>query len=227
MSKPILIAVIIAAMILLIAVGTAFSRTAKTPEESSAADSAVEEIVVVPSEMPDKITMAIPAGFSETSSDFYDKYYIKDDASIIITGEKTAIYGQSAKEYAANVRSQYEQTVTDFTLLSEETITVSQVPCEIMEFSYAITSSDDRRDFQCMTAVIIKDNYVYLITSKSKRETFGTYRGAFRQMIESIQIASDNPMYQNPDAVILPGLSEETQPADAAAGTSQQAPAEN
>ena len=53
MAKPILIAVIIAAMILLIAVGTAFSRTAKTPEESSAADSAVEEIVVVPSEMPD------------------------------------------------------------------------------------------------------------------------------------------------------------------------------
>jgi len=193
MSKRILVSVILVALVLMV-IGMFASAAKKSQHSQSASESSEEDlsqIVVVPSEIPSKISMPVPSGFQETSSPYYNKYYILNDASIIVTGEELAIHGQNVDEYTENVLKQYRKTADDFSLLSDGTVS-SGAPCRVLEFTYALIGEDVRQDFQCITAVLLKDDFAYIVTCKSKRETFGSYRGAFSSMIEHIVIADDS-----------------------------------
>lgn len=185
MSKKVLISVLaLLIVILAVAIVSAIQRGRGAQSGGESSEFSVDDTIIVPSEMPEHISLQVPVGFTETSSPRYDKYYIKDDASIIITGEKLVISGIRADEYAEDVQKQYAATADGYQLLSHDTIQVSGVPCELLEFTYTFTE-----DMQCMTAVIVKQDYVYLITCKSRKSTFTLYRSAFRQAIESIAIA--------------------------------------
>lgn len=192
MSKKLLItALAIALVCMLIAVITALTRSGGEEEESSAEVIEGTEILVVPSEMPSGITMNLPPGFTETASDRYDKYFILNDASVIVTGDTLPDYNQSAEEYAKGVKEQYQQTADNFQLRDEETAQITNVPAVILEFTYDITGESAVQPMQCTTAILVKYGKVYIITCKSHADTFSTYRGSFRQMIDSIEIRND------------------------------------
>lgn len=190
-SKKILLPILlIAAVGILIAVLTVLSGHDTAEAESSAEESALSEVIVVPSEMPTRISLQTPSGFTETASDYYDRYYVREDASIIVTGEELSAYGVDAEAYAASVKEQYAMTADNFVLLSEEGVMAADVPCKLLEFTYDIVGAERTQAMECLTAVLVKDDFVYLITCKSHQDTYSNYRGAFRQMIDQVQIAS-------------------------------------
>ena len=106
-------------------------------------------------------------------------------------GRKCPQCGQDVKTYSEDVKAQYQNTADDFVLLAEEDTAVDGTDCRLFEFTYAIRGGDASQDMQCMTAVIIKDERVYIVTCKSHRDTFMTYRQPFRKMLESIRIADE------------------------------------
>lgn len=189
-KKMLLPILVILAVIILIAGLTIITGSKEAAEtESSAEISAVSEVIVVPSEMPERISLPLPSGFTETASNYYDKYYVRDDASVIVTGEELTAYGMDAESYAEGVKTQYAQTADNFYLLSEETVQAADVPCKLLEFTYDIVGTESTRSMKCITAILVKDNFVYIITCKSPQDSFSAYRGAFRQMIDQVTIA--------------------------------------
>lgn len=187
--------ILITAMFVLIVVIAAISAYSwqhrDTAEESFDAPQETT-IVIVPSEMPDRIMLDIPVGFTETTSSYYDKYYVQDDASIIVTGEPLAVYGQDVKSYGETVKAQYQQAVEDFNLVTEEIVNISGVDCAVYEFTYVLSSPDTVQQMQCITAVAIKDDRVYLVTCKSRFENFMYYQQPFRDMLKTIRIADES-----------------------------------
>ncbi|MBP0967932.1 MAG: hypothetical protein J5722_09875 [Oscillospiraceae bacterium] len=200
MLKKLLTAFLIAlAVILIMAVVMLFFPRSGQHEESSAAESlAATEMLVVPSDMPEGITMSVPQGFSETSSQYYTKYYIKDDASVIITGEDMSLRYAEIDNYTESVISQYRESVDDFKLIEDEVVTVSGTRAHLLEFSYAIVGEDARQDFMCTTAVMIYHDNAYLVTCKSHAENYQNYREIFRMALSTIRLS--DPDVQTDDA---------------------------
>lgn len=190
MTKKLVVTLLAAVVLVVVLLGvmTLTKDQNETAEESSEVISGTE-ILIVPSEMPERITMQVDPAFTETKSPNYEKYYICNDASVIVTGEELMMYGQTVETYGDSVLQQYRDTADDFTLLSDETVPVNEVDCRVFEFTYAIRSDEAQQNMECTTAVLIKDEHVYLVTCKSRLENYPTYRPAFRRMIESIQIA--------------------------------------
>lgn len=183
-----LLAVVLVFTVLIAGIGMR-NRTGKEESSDETSNAIVTDIIIVPSEMPSHITFEIPPGFTETTSQYYDKYYIRNDASIIVTGETLTIGGMRLDEYTNEVKKQYESTADAYTLLGDDQITLNgELPCRVLQFSYAIIGENVRQDMQCITAVLLKDDFAYIITCKSKRETAGVYHSAFLRTIESIRI---------------------------------------
>ena len=193
MSKRVLI-VIIAALAVILLIGGLSLLKNKNGEESSAESTAVmTDVIIVPSEMPKRISIELPPGFTEKSSEAYEKYYVRDDASVIVTGEELTIRGIRLDEYVENVKTQYAHTADNYSLISEQTITLSGGDaCTVLEFTYAIIGEDVQQGMQCVTAVVMKDNRAYIVTCKSKQENFQIYRAAFLRMIESMTVADSD-----------------------------------
>lgn len=191
-----IIILLVVMLLLAICLGIAGKQKNKNNTESSAAEPAVtlsSEQLIVPSSMPERFSMQLPSGFTETGSEYIDKYYVRNDASIIVTGEKIVIPGELLDNYTADMKKQYEQTADEFQMVKEETLTLeSGLTCNIMEFSYAIVGTDVRQNMRCITAVLLKDNRSYIVTCKSRAETFGGYYQDFRAAIKSIRIADED-----------------------------------
>ena len=197
MTRKILILLAAMAAVALLIAGAAFlNRNSKPSEESSAMTTDLTEVIVVPSEMPGGISLNVPAGFEETTSAYYDKYYVKNDASVIITGEEIAEYAVDTEKYTEGVKKQYEQSVDDFHLSTEETFECSGTDCKLLEFTYSIKGSEKTQKMGCLTCVAVKDSFAYIITCKSRQETFAAYNNQFRQMFGSMKIADkENNMF--------------------------------
>ncbi|MCR5305649.1 MAG: DUF1795 domain-containing protein [Oscillospiraceae bacterium] len=184
------------AILLLLAIYLGIAGKKKNrQQESSAAVTGTESTLpaIVPSSMPDGFTMQIPSGFTETGSQYIDRYYVRNDASIIVTGEKIIIPGEYLEDYVADVKKQYALTADEFQLVKEEPIRLADgLPCTILEFSYAIVGENARQDFRCLTAVMLKDNHSYIVTCKSRADTFGGYYQSFRDAVKSIRIADQS-----------------------------------
>lgn len=219
MSKKLVVTVMaILGVTLLIALISAVSG--RETAEDSVPDSGIEiadEVLIVPSVMPEKISFELPAGFTETASKFYDKYYVMNDASVIVTGDTLSDYNQDVDSYAAGVRQQYEQTADGFRLLSEETISLSGLQGRLLEFTYDIVGQEATQAMECTTAIFIKNGEVYLITCKSRQETYSGYRNAFRRMLETVAIADESDAPQAEDGVFAPVAPDEAQQSDGTA----------
>lgn len=156
--------------------------------DASNSEQSQTERVIVPSSLPEGFSMKLPAGFSATQSPYYEEYYVCNDASIIVTGEQTIMDGVRLDEYTAQMRTSYEQTADDYALLETSVMDVNGVPCEWMEFRYAIVGEDARQEMHCLTAVLLQGRQVYILTCKSRAENFSSYEAAFRAAIESVTL---------------------------------------
>lgn len=188
-SKYVIIVVAIAALVLL---GMGIVKTAQRNNggESSGEESStvVTEVTDAPMRIPSRLHMPVPDGFSETSSELYEKFYIRNDASVIVSGGMQPGIGAQLESCIADVKKNYEAIADEYTLLSEDIISVGDMPCGLLEFTYAIVATDAKQSMQCLTALFVKDDYVYVITCKSRPETFGSYRETFRKTIEAVTI---------------------------------------
>ena len=190
-NKLLTAAVVVLSVVIIVGAIVLLARKNQPQDAESSAElsePAQTEMIIVPASMPERFTMTVPSGFTETSSDRFDKYYIHEDASIIVTGEQIVIVGELLGDYVDRMKQQYEQTADDYRLESEKTIKVDGTECRLLEFSYAIRTDDQRLGFGCLTGVLIKDNYVYIITCKSRAETFAAYVDDFRKAIKTVVI---------------------------------------
>ena len=191
MSNKFLTALLVALAVVLGMAGLMLilPRAGKAGDGSSAENSLADiDMWIVPGEMPEGITMDVPDDFTETASQFYKKYYVKDDASIIVTGEKMEFSYAEVDSYTDSVIMQYQDAVDEFQMVSDESITVSGLHARLLEFTYAIVGSEERQDLACTTAVMMKGDRVYLVTCKSRRDTFSKYREEFRMILNTIRL---------------------------------------
>ncbi len=191
-GKKLLTAVLVAlGVILAMAIIMLFfprGNSEETDASSAAESTAALEMLVVPSDMPEGFSMQVPQPFEETSSDVYKTYYVKDDASVIVTGGPLNYIYREVDSYSQSVIRQYQDTVDEFELLEDEKLTISGKDAHLLEFSYAIIGEDARQDFKCTTAVIMNDDMAYLVTCKSHADTYSQYRELFRMMMSTIDI---------------------------------------
>lgn len=196
MSKKVIVSVLLTALFILLFIlllSAGLKRRSRDAGSSTELIPDQTQIVIVPSEMPSRISLQVPPGFTETASEYYEKYYVKNDASIIITGEKITITGALLEDYVSDIKAQYERTADAWQLQQEEMRTINGVPCVILEFTYAIIGDNVRQDMGCTTAVMLKDDRAYIVTCKSRAETYAAYVAQFRSAISSIVIADADP----------------------------------
>ena len=200
-SKYVIIVIAIAALVLL-GIGIVKTTQGNKGDGSSTEDSITPVMTdIVVANMPSRLHIKVPEGFTETSSKGIEKYYIRNDASLIVTGEKQPGIGSQLDYFIQQVKQSYEATADEFTLLNEEIISVDngQMPCGLLEFTFAIIAPDKKQQMQCLTGLFVKDDYVYVITCKSYVESFSNYRQLFRSAIQSVTIDDEEIP---PDAVI-------------------------
>jgi len=93
---------------------------------SGASQETTEETKIVYRSLPlPNLLVSIPESYAETSSEFYQKYYIRDDASIIIT-EDTEAANSDIKDYSASALLQYQKTAQRV-----EDVTGDLIVCEV------------------------------------------------------------------------------------------------
>lgn len=194
MSKKLLTALLVAVLVVLamavVMMIMTVPRVVKAPAESSAEESLEDAgMLIVPSDMPEGITIEVPDTYEEAASEYYKKYYVKNDASIIVTGEKMEFSYAEVDSYTDSVILQYQEAVDDFQLVSDEDIEISGSKARLLEFTYAIVGSEDRQDFECTTAVMMRGDRVYLVTCKSHYDTYPNYREEFRMILNSIRLS--------------------------------------
>ena len=220
MSKKVIVSVLLTALFILLFIlllSAGLKRRSRDAGSSAELIPDQTQIVIVPSEMPSRISLQVPPGFTETASEYYEKYYVKNDASIIITGEKITITGALLEDYVSDIKAQYERTADAWQLQQEEMRTINGVPCVILEFTYAIIGDNVRQDMGCTTAVMLKDDRAYIVTCKSRAETYAAYVAQFRSAISSIVIADADPAGSS-EPLLTPELTpEQTQSVPAAA----------
>lgn len=169
-------------------------RADRHADESSAENSLAEiDMLIVPSEMPEGISMSVPDDFTETASQYYKKYYVRDDASIIVTGEKMEFQYAEVDSYTDSVIKQYQEAVDEFQIISDESLIISGTHARLLEFTYAIVGSETRQDLECSTLIMMKGDRVYLVTCKSNRENYAKYRDRFRMTMNSIRLTDVKP----------------------------------
>lgn len=134
-------------------------------------------------ELPDGLQFTVPDGFSAQSSDMYEEYYVKDDASIIITEEPLEAGYDTAKAYADRAIEQYTAATDTFTLLANAPLDRTDADGRTLEFSYTISVSDHTFSFCSLTGYLLTEDTAYIITCKAKEETFAAYKPAFETCI--------------------------------------------
>ncbi len=213
-NKIILVALLVVLGAALIA-GIVALQGKKQQSEDSAESSAaaVTEMLVVPDSIPERFSFEPPQEFSETASKYYTKYYVLNDASIIVTGEPLTIYGETLEDYAKSVKSQYEETADNFMLYSEEDVRISGMDSKVYEFTYDIGTGDEAQSMECTTAVFVQGDEAFIMTCKSRKENYTNYRSAFRRAIESVKIADKNAVQtSSAETEMLPAETETAEP---------------
>ena len=135
-------------------------------------------------------SMLVPEDYEETSSDYIEKYFIKDNsASIIVTNEKNTHGYTTAKDYYNYAIQQYSSTFDNFQEISSQITSVSdKYDAIISEFSYEITSENGIISMTCYTEYILVGSNIYIVTCSSPTDTYSNYKDGFVQSVNSVII---------------------------------------
>lgn len=149
--------------------------------ESADAEPAETLVVYKALPLPD-LFVSIPEGYEETSSRFYEKFYIKDDATIIITedNEKGSL---SAKDYSADALNQYEKITKTLDILGTDTVYAGQYEVQLLEFTYTVEG--DEEPMTTMVGYCGDGFTMYIITCKCSAANYQQHREEFLTVIRS------------------------------------------
>ena len=154
----------------------------------SGTESMEEELIVYKAlPLPD-LNVEIPERFAATSSDFYEEYYICEDASIICTQDtEGAPYG-SVYERAISALTEYEKITTELELLSHELVYAGSLAVQTLEFTYSIGEGDGSINMTCLAGYVTDSENMYIITCKANQDTYAEYRNDFMSVLTSLSL---------------------------------------
>ena len=138
--------------------------------------------------LPD-LYIEIPEGYEKTSSQFYQEYYVKDDASIIVTEDSSQNDYPSNRDFATNALLQYKQTTKSLNYIGEDWIQTEKYKIYVLEFSYVVAE-----DVPEMTSYIgyVTDGFtMYIITCSAHSDTYLNHKDEFRQALSSVRITKN------------------------------------
>ena len=135
--------------------------------------------------LPD-LFVEIPETYQETSSEYYDKYYINDDASIIITEDNEAGATMTARDYSLRALTQYKDMTYSFEMIGNETVAANFLNVEVLEFSYTI--AEDMPSLSSMVGFLSDGNSVFILTCKCSSENYDQHREEFLSVLRSVRI---------------------------------------
>ncbi len=153
------------------------------PKESEV-DSAVEVYTALP--LP-ALYVEIPEHFETTSSEFYEEYYICEDASIIITEDTAGAPYTSVYDYSIDALVEYQNVTSDLELLKSELVYAGSAGVQVMEFVYTLGEGEKSITKTCMVGYMTDRESMYIITCKSDEDTYETYREDFLSVITSVR----------------------------------------
>lgn len=134
--------------------------------------------------LPD-LFVSIPEGFEETSSEFYEKYYIQDDASIIIT-EDNQSPGTSIKDYSTKALVQYQDMTNTLEVIGDGVVNSGSLAVQLLEFTY--TLADDAPALTTMVGFASDSETMYIVTCKCAEEHYEAHREEFMTVMTSMRI---------------------------------------
>ncbi len=152
---------------------------------ASTADSALETQAVYKALPLPELYLEIPERFAITSSDFYEEYYICEDASIIITQDVSNAPYSSVYDYATSALKEYQSITTELEVTHDELVYAGGIGIQTLEFIYTIGEGEDALKKACMTGYLTDTNSMYIITCKSDVETYDSFREDFLSVITS------------------------------------------
>ena len=138
--------------------------------------------------LPD-LFVDVPEDFQKTSSEFYEEYYICDDASIIITEDTREKQYISAYDYSIQALVEYRNMTSSLEILSNEAISTNQnFTVQTLEFDYTIGDENDSAKLTCFVGYLTDGSSMYIITCKANTETYQNYRDEFLSVLQSAVI---------------------------------------
>lgn len=139
----------------------------------------------------DNFSIDVPKDYEETSSQYIDKYFVKDSsASIIVTQDVNGSQYNDINQYYQNTVIQYQNTFDEFTETSVQDVTVGIYHAKLSEFTYKIVSDTQTVEMSCYVEYILASNYIYIVTCSAPTSSYQSYREDFVQSVNSVNIKS-------------------------------------
>lgn len=138
----------------------------------------------------ERFSISVPTDYETTSSEYIEKYFVKDNsASIIVTKDINSSGYTSAIDYYTNAMQQYNDTFDSVEEISNTVTTInSKYNTYITEFNYQIFSQDDVIDMTCYAEYILTGDIIYIVTCSAPTDTYSIYREEFVQSASSVLI---------------------------------------
>lgn len=148
-------------------------------------DSVPAETVAVYQALPlPDLYIEVPDGYQTTSSEFYEEYYVKDDASIIVTEDTSGAPYTSSKDYSITALSQYRSMTHSLELIGDDQVMAGSYGVAILEFRYTLDEKDEKW-FTSMVGYMTDGNSMFILTCKSNSETYDSHREEFLSVLRS------------------------------------------
>ncbi|MDE5755114.1 MAG: hypothetical protein K2H89_11345 [Oscillospiraceae bacterium] len=139
--------------------------------------------------LPD-LFVDIPENYAIKSSQFYQEYYVCEDASIIITEDTRDSQYVSNYDYAVSALKEYQNMASSLELISSEAMTTQNATnVQTLEFDYTIGDGDESAKLTCFVGYLTDGHAMYIITCKSNTDTYESHRSEFLSVICSAAIS--------------------------------------
>lgn len=132
----------------------------------------------------------VPQDYEETSSQYIEKYFVKDNsASIIVTNDTDIFKYNNITEYYQNTIKQYQNTFDEFEEISVQDVTIdNEYTAKLSEFSYKIISDTQTVEMSCYVEYILVGSSVYIVTCSAPSSSYPSYKVEFERSLDSIKV---------------------------------------
>ena len=135
--------------------------------------------------LPD-VYIEIPEGYEKKSSQFYQEYYTKDTASIIVTQDTSQPSYSSNRDFATSALMQYKQTTKSLNYIGEDWIESGIYNVYVLEFSYTV--GEDVPEMTAYIGYLTNGYKMFIITCSAESTDYPNHKNEFRQVLSSVRI---------------------------------------